>query len=75
MATVTLNVPDISCAHCERTIIQALTPLYGVRGVHVDIPAKQVQVDYDEDVVDLERLGEILEAADYPVAAAEPRER
>ena len=75
MATVTLNVPDISCAHCERTIIQALTPLNGVRGVHVDIPAKQVQVDYDEDVVDLDRLGEILEEADYPVAAAEPRER
>nr|MBA2362273.1 heavy-metal-associated domain-containing protein [Chloroflexia bacterium] len=46
--TVTLNVPDISCEHCERTVTQALTPVEGVQAVRVDIPAKQVRVEYDE---------------------------
>ena len=39
MATTVLNVPDISCEHCERTITNALQPVDGVRSVRVDIPA------------------------------------
>ena len=38
MKTVVLNVPDISCEHCERAITGALTPVEGVRTVTVDIP-------------------------------------
>ncbi len=67
MANVTLNVPDISCEHCERTITKALTPVDGVRAVNVDIPAKQVRVDYDEATVDVNRMKEILQEEDYPV--------
>ncbi len=37
MNTVTLNVPDISCEHCERAITGALSPVDGVRSVRVDI--------------------------------------
>lgn len=48
MTHTILNVPDISCEHCERTITNALTPVDGVRGVSVNIAAKQVRVDYDE---------------------------
>lgn len=68
MASVTLNVPDISCEHCERTITNALTPVEGVRRVAVDIPAHNVQVEYDEGRVDVERLKAILAEEDYPVA-------
>jgi len=68
MASVTLNVPDISCEHCERTITNALTPVEGVRRVAVDIPAHNVQVEYDEGRIDVERLKAILEEEDYPVA-------
>ena len=67
MATTVLNVPDISCEHCQRTISNALTPVEGVRTVNVDIPTKQVQVDYDETVVDVNRMKEILQDEDYPV--------
>ena len=49
MKTIVLDVPDISCEHCERTITDALTPVEGIRSVQVDIPEKQVRVDYDED--------------------------
>jgi copper chaperone len=67
MSSVTLNVPDISCEHCERTITNALQPVEGVRTVSVDIPAKQVRVDYDEAHVNVEQMKEILQEEDYPV--------
>jgi copper chaperone len=70
MATTTLSVPDISCEHCERTILNALSPVAGVRTVNVDIPAKQVRVDYDADVVGVNEMKEILQEEDYPVASA-----
>ena len=67
MTTKTLSVPDISCEHCERTITDALTPVEGVRAVRVDIPAKQVRVDYDESVLDVSHMKAILQEEDYPV--------
>jgi copper chaperone len=67
VATTVLNVPDISCEHCERTITTALTPVEGIRAVDVDIPAKQVRVEYDEASVNVERLKAILQEEDYPV--------
>lgn len=70
MAQTTLSVPDISCEHCERTITQALSPLEGVKHVTVDIPAKQVQVEYDGAIVSVDRFKEILQEEDYPVAGA-----
>ncbi len=70
MKTVVLNIPDISCEHCERTITGALRPMDGVRGVNVDIPTKQVRVEYDDGAVSVEHMKEVLQEEDYPVAAA-----
>jgi copper chaperone len=67
MATTVLNVPDISCEHCEHTITGALSPVEGVRSVSVDIPAKQVRVDYDDAQVSVDRMKELLSEEDYPV--------
>jgi copper chaperone CopZ len=67
MGKVTLNVPDISCEHCERAITNALTPVEGVRSVSVDIPGKQVRVDYDEAQVSVDKMKELLGEEDYPV--------
>jgi copper chaperone len=67
MATSILNVPDVSCEHCEHTITTALQPLAGVRRVRVDIPAHLVTVDYDETQVTIHRLKDILREEDYPV--------
>ena len=60
MAHTTLNVPDISCEHCEHAITEALSPVEGVRSVKVDIPSKQVHVDYDESLTGIEKMKEIL---------------
>ena len=67
MATTVLSVPDISCEHCERTITKALAPVAGVRKVQVDIPTRRVRVDYDEAVVSIDRMKEVLQEEDYPV--------
>jgi copper chaperone len=67
MANTVLNVPDISCEHCERTITNALTPITGVRQVKVDIPSKQVRVDFDESKVSIEQMKDVLNEEDYPV--------
>lgn len=72
MATTILSVPDISCEHCERTIKGALDPVEGVKTVAVDIPARQVRVDYDEQAIDIDRMKAILADEDYPVAATQP---
>ena len=68
MATTVLNVPGISCEHCERAIRDALGPLRGVEHLTVDIPAKRIRVTYDDTVVGLDRMKEILKEEGYPVA-------
>jgi len=69
MATAVLTVPDISCEHCERAIKGALTPVEGVQRVSVDIPGKQVQVEFDQSRVSVDQMKEILQEEDYPVAS------
>ena len=67
MFSTILNVPDISCEHCERTITGALQPVGGVESVSVDIPTRQVRVNYDPAQVSVDRMKEILQEEDYPV--------
>ena len=68
MSQVILNVPDISCAHCEKTVLTALQDQAGVKSVQVDIPAKSVYLDYDPQALSLQQVGDILEEEGYPVA-------
>ena len=67
MATTVLNVPTISCHHCENTINEALTPLAGVSSVSVDIISKKVTVEYDPSAITVERFKDVLAEEDYPV--------
>ena len=67
MANVILNIPDISCEHCERTITNALAPVEGVQSVSVDIPTRQARVEYDPNVVDVDQMKAVLQEEDYPV--------
>jgi copper chaperone len=70
MARTTLNVPDISCEHCEHTILQALEPLEGVEKVAVDVDAKTVDIIFDDQRIDVPQMRQVLEDEDYPVASA-----
>jgi copper chaperone len=67
VATTVLNVPDISCEHCERAITGALQPVDGVESVNVDIPARTVRVEYDPAQVSVDQMKDLLAEEDYPV--------
>jgi copper chaperone len=71
MSNVVLNVPDISCAHCEKTIVEALQDKPGVRMVEVDIPAKTVRLEHDESVLSLGQVFQILDDEGYSVAGTQ----
>jgi copper chaperone CopZ len=65
-----LEVPDISCEHCERTVRSTLEPITGVHCVQVDVPARTVTVDYDAGAVSLGEMSAALAEEDYPVASS-----
>src|SRR5690349_18628345 len=77
MSQVVLNVPDISCAHCERNIVNALKDQPGIELVQVNIPAKTVHLSFDENQLSRAQVEAILDDEGYPVAgdgaAAQPR--
>jgi copper chaperone len=67
MSTAVLKVPHISCGHCENTISKALGAQAGVRSIRIDVPSRQVFLDYEEAQLSLERVKKILEEEEYPV--------
>jgi len=69
VTTQTINVPEITCGHCKASIEGALTPLDGVQEATVDIPARQVSVTYDEEVVTLDAIVGAIEEQGYEVPA------
>ena len=71
MSQVILNVPDISCAHCEKTVLGALQGKPGVSSVQVDIPSKAVYLDYDPQAISLEQVNEILDEEGYTVSGTQ----
>jgi copper chaperone len=42
--TLTYNVPDVSCAHCQAAITSEVSGLGGVESVEVDLDSKTVTV-------------------------------
>ncbi len=69
MSQITLNVPDISCGHCERTILNALQGQPGVESVRVSLPTKNVYLTYDEQALSIDQVKDILDEEGYPVAS------
>lgn len=69
MTDITLNVPDISCGHCEKTVLGALQGRPGVGAVQVSIPDKKVYLNYDDKALSLDEVKGILDEEGYPVAS------
>jgi copper chaperone len=66
--TITLEVPDISCAHCKSSIEGAVAPLEGVEQAEVTIDARTVDVRFDDSVVALDDIITAIEDQGYDVA-------
>jgi copper chaperone len=65
---VVLQVPDVSCEHCVRTIYGALGTLPGVEAVNTDLATKTVHLRYDPSQLSLDTVEAKLDDAGYTVA-------
>jgi copper chaperone len=63
--TTVLKVPDMTCGHCELSVQEALDELDGVERAKADHATGDVEVDYDEDKVSVEQMGEAIEEVGY----------
>ena len=63
--TTVLKVPDMTCGHCELSVQEALDELDGVERAKADHATGDVEVDYDEEKVSVEHMGEAIEEVGY----------
>ncbi len=54
--TVTLSVPDMTCATCPIQVKQALSKVRGVSGASASLEKKEAVVTYDESKTNVEAL-------------------
>lgn len=64
---ITLNVPDMSCAHCSGVITRALRELDPAAVVGFDMPGRLVQVETRHDA---DAIVAAMAAAGYPATVA-----
>jgi copper chaperone len=69
VTTMTISVPEIHCDHCKHSIEGALAPLPGVRSARVDIDARTVTVEVDQERADRARIVAAIEEQGYQVPA------
>lgn len=67
MKNAVLKVEGMSCSHCVNAVTKAVTALDGVSGVNVDLEGKTVTVDFDENQITLESIGNAIEEEGYDV--------
>lgn len=67
MEKITLMVDGMSCAHCEKAIVNELSDM-GVYSVVASAPGNVVEVEFDAGVVTLAQIKDELQAMGYTVA-------
>ncbi len=69
MTTITVKVPDISCAHCVHTIQTEVSELPGVQSVTADQQTRLVTIGYD-DPATREQIEKLMAEIGYPIETA-----
>ncbi|MGV8905453.1 MAG: copper ion binding protein [Acetobacterium sp.] len=67
MEKITLNVEGMSCAHCEKSVKDAVGELAGVASVNVSLAEKTVVVEYDPKKVSPDKFKIAIEEEDFKV--------
>ncbi|WP_436854358.1 copper chaperone CopZ [Staphylococcus caeli] len=67
MATETITVEGMSCAHCKQAVESALTQLDGVSSANVSLEQGNVAVDFDDNKVTHSDMAEAIEDQGYDV--------
>ena len=66
--SITLSVPDMSCASCPITVKAALSKVPGVASVKSDLAKRQTTVAFDDAKTDVVAISKATAAAGYPSA-------
>lgn len=68
MAERTVQIPNISCGHCVKTIEREVAELDGVQSVKADQAARTVTVAWDEETASWSAVEGLLREINYPPA-------
>lgn len=63
----TLTVEDMSCGHCKNAVEKAVKALPGVSTAEVDLAAKRLTVEFNENVASFDKIKAAIEDAGYTV--------
>ncbi|EAX47027.1 copper ion binding protein [Thermosinus carboxydivorans Nor1] len=63
----TLTVEGMSCGHCKATVEKAVRGLPGVMAAEVDLAAKTLKVEFDDEKSSLADIKKAVEDAGYTV--------
>ncbi|MBY5160883.1 heavy-metal-associated domain-containing protein [Salsipaludibacter albus] len=69
METTTIDVPEVHCQHCVRSIEGALVPIDGVSSASVDLEDTSVTVTWDPARASRDDLVRTIEDQGYDVPA------
>lgn len=70
MATVQLQAPDISCGHCVGSVKNRIGQLDGVETVEASADTKLIDITFDSEKVNLDKIKAELADEGYPATEA-----
>lgn len=62
-----ITIEGMSCGHCKNAVENAVKSLVGVTVAEVDLAAKTLTVEFDENKTDLEQIQAVIDDAGYTV--------
>ncbi|SHK16464.1 heavy metal translocating P-type ATPase [Thermocrinis minervae] len=71
----TLRVEGMTCVNCARTIELTLRKMGGVKDVNVSFELGRVYVEYDENLIDLDSIRQVIEGLGYKVVEYEVKNK
>lgn len=63
-----ITIEGMSCGHCKNAVEKAVKALVGVTVAEVDLAAKTLTVEFDENKTDVEQIEAVIDDAGYTVA-------
>ena len=63
----TIQIEGMSCNHCKNAVEKAVGGLPGVKAAEVDLAAKTLKVDFDENKASAEAIKKAVDDAGYTV--------
>lgn len=67
MAELSLIVEGMTCPHCQKAVEMALQTLDGVSSASVDLKAKKVDINFDPQKTNEQKLKDAITNAGYQV--------